>query len=60
MPSNYEAKPVSIKTYINRKIRMLARDFFIYLNDEETEHLKSLKREIDVDNYIHDIYEKRL
>jgi hypothetical protein len=60
MPSNYEAKPISIKTYIKGKIRMLTKDFYMRLTDEEVTHMKSLKREIDVDNYVHDLFQKKL
>lgn len=60
MPSRYKAKPVSVKGYINHKIRILARDFYIYLNDEETAHIKSLKKEIDVDHYARDLFNKKL
>lgn len=51
---------VSIKTYISRKIRMLQRDFRLHLTDEEINHLQSLKREIDVDHYAHDIIMNKL
>ena len=51
---------VSIKTYIKQKIRMLQRDFRLHLTEEEINHLQSLKREIDVDHYAHDIIMNKL
>lgn len=51
---------VSIKTYIKHKIRMLQRDFRLHLTEEEINHLQSLKREIDVDHYAHDIIMNKL
>ena len=60
MPSNYEPKTISIKTYIKEKLRMLQNDFYINLTEEEIAHMKSLKREIDVDHYAYDIINKNL
>lgn len=55
-----EERQVTIKTYIKEKIRMLQKDFFIRLTDENITHLKSLTREIDVDHYAHDLIENKL
>ena len=60
MSKNYEAKPVTIKAYIKEALRMLKEDFLIKLTDEEIQHMKSLKRESDVDHYKHDIIDKYL
>ena len=60
MVSNYEAKQIPIKSYIKEKIRMLTKDFYLKLTDEEISHLKSLKREIDVDHYVHDLITNKL
>lgn len=46
---------VTLKQYIKEKIRMLKKDFFIKLTDEQIAHMKSLKNEIQVDNYAHDL-----
>ena len=46
-----EEKPVPIKTYIKEKLRMLKEDFYLRLTEEEIAHMKSLKRDIDVDHY---------
>ena len=51
---------VSIKAYIKEKIRMLKKDFYINLTDEEINHMKSLTRDIDVDHYAHDIIMSKL
>ena len=55
-----EEKEVPIKTYIKEKIRMLTKDFYLRLTDEEIKHLKSLTREIDVDHYAHDLIVNKL
>lgn len=52
--------PVPIKTYIKEKIRMLTKDFYLKLTDEEISHMKSLKREIDVDHYAHTLLTTKL
>ena len=52
--------PVPIKAYIKEKIRMLTKDFYLKLTEEEISHLKSLKREIDVDHYAHDLITNKL
>lgn len=43
-----------LKEYIRVKARIL-RQCGILLSDEELEHMKSLTREFDIDNYAHDI-----
>ena len=55
-----EKRKVSIKAYIKEKIRMLKEDFYLRLTDEEIAHMKSLKREIDVDHYAWDIINNKL
>ena len=55
-----EERKVSIKAYIKEKIRMLKEDFYIHLTDEEVAHMKSLKREVDVDHYAWDIINNKL
>ena len=50
---------VPIKTYINNKIRMLQKDFWMGMTKEEIEHMKSLKTEIDVDHYAYDLIMRR-
>ena len=46
---------VTLKQYIREKVRMLRKDFCIDLTDEQIAHMKSLKNEIQVDNYAHDL-----
>lgn len=60
MSSRYEERPVPIKTYIKRKIRMLKEDFYLNLTEEEISHMKSLKRDIDVDHYAHTLLNNKL
>ena len=40
--------------YIKEKIKLL-KDFKIHLNKQQLKHIKSLKTEIQVDNYAHDL-----
>ena len=46
---------VTLKQYVKEKIRMLKKDFMIKMTDEQIAHMKSLKNEIQVDNYAHDL-----
>jgi hypothetical protein len=55
-----EERKMSIKSYIDEKIRMLMEDFSFHLTDEEIAHLESLKSESDVDRYAWDIINKKL
>jgi hypothetical protein len=48
-------KQLTLKQYIREKIRMLRKDFCIDLTDEQIAHMRSLKSEIAVDNYAHDL-----
>lgn len=43
-----------MKKYIKEKISVL-KDFGIILTDEQLKHIRSLKTEIAVDNFAHDI-----
>ena len=43
-----------IQSYIKQKIKLL-RQLCITLNNEQLEHILSLKTEIQVDNYAHDL-----
>lgn len=43
-----------MKEYIKEKISVL-KDFGIILTDEQLKHIRSLKTEIAVDNFAHDI-----
>lgn len=49
-----------IATYINDKIRMLKKHFYIKLTDEEIAHMESLTTEISVDNYAHKLIMTRI
>jgi hypothetical protein len=44
-------KPMSLKEYRKRKIKMLKRDFMIHLTDEEIAHFNELTSEIRIDQY---------
>ena len=44
-------RKMSLKQYINFKLRILQRDFKLALTDEQIDHMKSLTSEIQVDNY---------
>ena len=46
-----------LKAYIRNKIRLI-KDFDIKLSFDEKKHIKSLKNEIQVDNYAHDLIRK--
>ena len=41
----------NINTYRKAKLKILKRDFYIYLTPEELEHANSLKTEIEIDNF---------
>ena len=48
---------MSIKSYIKYKLKVLEQ-LGIILTWQQEEHLRSLKREIDIDNYCHGIIMK--
>ena len=56
---NYN-KTASLSQYIKEKLRMLKEDFCVKLTYAEVTHLKSLKTEIQVDQYAHDLLVKKL
>lgn len=60
MKVHHEEKEMSIEEYITEKIRMLKDDFFVNLTEVDEMHLKSLKRDIDVDRYAHDLIMNKL
>lgn len=43
-----------MKEYIREKIRIL-KQFNVKLTDEQLRHIRSLKTEIEVDNFAHDL-----
>lgn len=51
---------MTLKQYIKEKIRMLMDDFCIDLSKEEIEHMRSLKTEIEVDNYARYLFDHNL
>ena len=57
---HYEDKEITLAQYIKEKIRMLQKDFFIKLTEEEIQKFKSMTREIDIDHYAHDLIANRL
>lgn len=48
-----------LKKYIKTKIKFL-KQFGIYPNEKEKEHMYSLKTEVAVDNYVHDLFMVKL
>ena len=48
-----------LKAYIRNKIQLI-KDFDVKLSFDEKKHIRSLKSEIQVDNYAHDLIRKRL
>ena len=60
MHKSREERQCTLKTYIKRKIRMLEEEFFIDLTSSEIEHMKSLKSEIEVDQYAHRLIVEKL
>ena len=49
---------MSLKVYVRNKIKVL-KELDITLSDYQIEHMKSLKNEIQIDNYAHDIITKK-
>ena len=46
--------------YITQKISMLEDEFYLKLNYEDIAHMRSLKTEVDVDRFAHQILVDRL
>jgi hypothetical protein len=46
----------TLKAYTKAKIKMLQRDFYMNLSDQEKEHMYALKTETAVDRYVHDLF----
>ena len=44
-------RKMSFSSYKKMKLKMLKRDFFIVLTDEERKHAESLQNEIQVDQF---------
>lgn len=51
---------MSIKTYIKQKIKMLRQEFCMNLTTSEIAHLYELKTEVAVDNYVQDLFMRKL
>ena len=51
---------MTLKQYIESKIRMLTRDFLIELTEEEIDYMHSLTSEVAVDTFAHNIFMTRL
>lgn len=60
LPSVPMLKTVPLPQYIEDKIRMLQKDFYIRPRAHELKHLRSLKSEMAVDRYIRDLFNKYL
>lgn len=46
----------TIKQYVKAKLKMLRRDFFMNITEEEEAHMYSLKTETAVDRYVRDLF----
>lgn len=60
MRKSREERHQTLKTYIKRKIKMLEEEFLIDLTRSEIEYIKSLKSEIEVDQYAHRLIVEKL
>lgn len=49
---------VSLKVYVREKIKIL-KELGIDVTDDQIEYMESLKNEIRIDNYAHDLITKR-
>ena len=49
---------VSLKVYVREKIKIL-KELDITVTDDQIDYMMSLKNEIQVDNYAHDLIKKR-
>lgn len=49
---------VSLKVYVREKIRVL-KELGIDVTDSQIDHMMSLKSELHIDNYAHDLIMKR-
>ena len=58
--THYGGKKVSVKTYAKAKVKMLKEDFHLRLTKSEVDRMKSMTREIDVDNFAHDLIARKL
>ena len=47
----YEPAKTPLETYKKNKLKILKRDFRITLTDEELERIKSLKTEVQIDQF---------
>lgn len=56
---SFERK-MSIKMYINLKLKMLEEDFYLRLTDIERDHMCSLTSEQEVDAYAHKLILEKL
>ena len=50
----------ALDRYIIEKLVMIERDFYIRLTEDERDHMLSLKTEMDVDHYAHDLLINKL
>ena len=50
---------LDLDKYKAYKMKILERDFWVRMTDEEIEHMNSLPSEIRVDAYVHDLLRKR-
>jgi hypothetical protein len=60
MARQKKEKITPLETYILDKIHMMQTEFRMKLTESEIKHMKSLKSEIQVDNYAHDLFMKKL
>ncbi len=53
------SRKMNLKTYRKWKLKMLRRDFFVDLTEEEIAHAETLKTEAAIDQFCMGILEKR-
>lgn len=49
-----------LKAYVDEKLEMLRKDFYIRPNKKQVLHMQTLKSEIAVDNYCRKLFMKKL
>lgn len=60
MNTIYAEPQIPLPRYIKQKIKMLNRDFYIRLTDEDIRHFNELTTEIAVDNFAHQLILDRM
>ena len=58
--THYSGKKMSVKTYAKAKVKMLKEDFHLRLTAADIDRMKSMTRQIDIDNFAHDLIARKL